>query len=152
MARLRRTARKSVPGGPYRVEGFRFPEQVVVFLSEHAPRRKSEKIQWVICRFPAGIDIVYLIIFWGCHIERGCNVVYAHLDKEVERAYGVWLRAPGQSGKQNVGARWMRSVEGGGRWTEYSGGVKRQTKESGSARDVARFKELNGMVRENSGD
>ncbi|XP_074360101.1 uncharacterized protein LOC141700179, partial [Apium graveolens] len=27
MARLRRTARKSVPGGPYRVEGFRLPEQ-----------------------------------------------------------------------------------------------------------------------------
>ncbi|KAL8145736.1 hypothetical protein AgCh_003764 [Apium graveolens] len=27
MTRLRRTARKSVPGGPYRVEGFRLPEQ-----------------------------------------------------------------------------------------------------------------------------
>ncbi|KAL8089228.1 hypothetical protein AgCh_038857 [Apium graveolens] len=34
MARLRRTARKSVPGGPYRVEGFRLSEQVVQFLSE----------------------------------------------------------------------------------------------------------------------
>ncbi|KAL8119673.1 hypothetical protein AgCh_016967 [Apium graveolens] len=32
MARLRRTARKSVPGGPYRVEGFQLPEQV---SSEH---------------------------------------------------------------------------------------------------------------------
>ncbi|KAL8132551.1 hypothetical protein AgCh_008149 [Apium graveolens] len=38
MVRLRRTARKSVPGGPYRVEGFRLPEQVVVFLSEQALR------------------------------------------------------------------------------------------------------------------
>ncbi|XP_074343592.1 uncharacterized protein LOC141682795 isoform X3 [Apium graveolens] len=27
MVRLRRTARKSVPGGPYRVEGFQLPEQ-----------------------------------------------------------------------------------------------------------------------------
>ncbi|KAL8149340.1 hypothetical protein AgCh_006378 [Apium graveolens] len=27
MARLRRTARKSVPGGPYHVEGFQLPEQ-----------------------------------------------------------------------------------------------------------------------------
>ena len=68
MARLRRTARKSVPGGPYRVEGFRLSEQVVVFLSEHAPRGKSVKIQWVIYRFPAGIDIVYLIIFWVCKL------------------------------------------------------------------------------------
>ncbi|KAL8093650.1 hypothetical protein AgCh_035510 [Apium graveolens] len=40
MARLRRTARKSVPGGPYRGEGFRLPEQVVVFLSEKALSQK----------------------------------------------------------------------------------------------------------------
>ncbi|KAL8120809.1 hypothetical protein AgCh_017842 [Apium graveolens] len=40
MARLRRTARKSVSGGLYRVEGFRFPEQVVVFLSEKALSQK----------------------------------------------------------------------------------------------------------------
>ncbi|KAL8136242.1 hypothetical protein AgCh_010734 [Apium graveolens] len=31
MVRLRRTARKSVPGGPYRVEGFQMPEQVFQF-------------------------------------------------------------------------------------------------------------------------
>ncbi|WOG86659.1 hypothetical protein DCAR_0205876 [Daucus carota subsp. sativus] len=86
------------------------------------------------------------------HTERECNVVYAHPDKEVERAYGVWLRAPGRSSKQYVGARWLRNAEGGGRWTEYGGGVKRQTEESGSTGDVARFKELNGVVRENSGD
>ncbi|KAL8110718.1 hypothetical protein AgCh_026455 [Apium graveolens] len=36
MVRLRRTARKSVPGDPYRVKGFRLPEQVVKFLSEQA--------------------------------------------------------------------------------------------------------------------
>ncbi|KAL8117818.1 hypothetical protein AgCh_015644 [Apium graveolens] len=40
MTRLRRTARKSVPGGPHRVEGFRLPEQVVVFLSEKALSQK----------------------------------------------------------------------------------------------------------------
>ena len=78
MARLRRTARKSVPGGPYRVEGFRLPEQVVVIMSELAPRKKCIKIQWVICRFPAGIDIVYLIIFWVCKLYfmiGSCNLV-----------------------------------------------------------------------------
>ncbi|KAL8094304.1 hypothetical protein AgCh_035998 [Apium graveolens] len=40
MARLRRTARKSVPGGPYRVEGFQLPEQVVQVMSELAPRKR----------------------------------------------------------------------------------------------------------------
>ncbi|KAL8090965.1 hypothetical protein AgCh_040148 [Apium graveolens] len=33
MARLRRTARKSVPGRPYRVEGFRLPEQVQIKIA-----------------------------------------------------------------------------------------------------------------------
>lgn len=28
------------------------------------------------------------------HFERDCGIVYAHPDKEIERAYGVWLRAP----------------------------------------------------------
>ncbi|KAL8156465.1 hypothetical protein AgCh_001529 [Apium graveolens] len=37
MAMLRRTARNSVPGGPYRVEGFRLPEQVVANLGLVVP-------------------------------------------------------------------------------------------------------------------
>ena len=78
MARLRRTARKSVPGGPYRVEGFQLQEQVVQVMSELAPRKWCLKIQWVICRFPAGIDIDYLIIFWVCKLYfmiGSCNLV-----------------------------------------------------------------------------
>ena len=43
MARLRRTARKSVPGGPYRVEGFQLPEQVVQVMSELAPSKEVFK-------------------------------------------------------------------------------------------------------------
>lgn len=29
------------------------------------------------------------------HTERECSVVYANPDKEIERAYGTWLRAQG---------------------------------------------------------
>ncbi|KAL8122442.1 hypothetical protein AgCh_018969 [Apium graveolens] len=35
MARLRRTTRKSVPGGPYRIEDFRLPEQFSKALQQH---------------------------------------------------------------------------------------------------------------------
>ena len=63
MARLRRTARKSVPGGPYRVEGFQFPEQVVQVMCEQALSQKGVKIQWVICRFHVGIDYVNMVLF-----------------------------------------------------------------------------------------
>ena len=78
MARFRRTARKSVPGDPYHVEGFRLPDQVVVFVSKLAPRKNCLKIQWVICRFPARIDTVYLIIFLVCKLYfmiGSCNLV-----------------------------------------------------------------------------
>ncbi|XP_074336503.1 uncharacterized protein At4g02000-like [Apium graveolens] len=39
------------------------------------------------------------------HTERECNIVYANPEKEIERAYGTWLRASGRGGKQNAGAR-----------------------------------------------
>lgn len=39
------------------------------------------------------------------HSERECSVVYANPDKLVERAYGVWLRAPSRNSKAGAGAR-----------------------------------------------
>ncbi|KAL8157992.1 hypothetical protein AgCh_002628 [Apium graveolens] len=49
MVRLRGTARKSVPGGPYRFEGFQLPEHVVQVMSELAPsKEKFGKIDVVV--------------------------------------------------------------------------------------------------------
>lgn len=47
------------------------------------------------------------------HSDRDCNVVYANPDKPVERAYGVWLRAPNRSNKIGAGARWLRNNNAG---------------------------------------
>ncbi|WOG99984.1 hypothetical protein DCAR_0519340 [Daucus carota subsp. sativus] len=86
------------------------------------------------------------------HAERECNIVYAHPEKEVEQAYGVWLRAPGRGGKQNVGARWLRNHEGrGGSMAAGGSGVK-QTEENGGQSNMARFTEIAGVVREKSGE
>lgn len=38
------------------------------------------------------------------HTERECSVVYANFDKDIEKEYGVWLRAPNRNEKQNMGA------------------------------------------------
>lgn len=39
------------------------------------------------------------------HSERDCAVVYANPGKEIERAYGTWLRAPGRGTRnENLGA------------------------------------------------
>ncbi|KAL8105916.1 hypothetical protein AgCh_029648 [Apium graveolens] len=44
--RLSHTARKSVPGGPYRIEGFRLPEQVE-FLEELLEELLDEKLNYL---------------------------------------------------------------------------------------------------------
>lgn len=51
------------------------------------------------------------------HTERECSVVYANPDKEIERAYGTWLRAPGRGRRQNACARWLRTPVAAGRST-----------------------------------
>ena len=72
--------------------------------------------------------------------------------KGVERAYGTWLRAQNRGGKQGVGSRWLRNMDGGGRWSEAGGGSGSQGNGGDSAKEVARFKEVKGVVRENPGD
>lgn len=84
------------------------------------------------------------------HTERDCNIVYENPDKEIERAYGVWLRAPGRNNKINVGARWLRNSEGGGSWMEHDGAANR-TADKGE-KNKARFEEIEGVVREMDGD
>lgn len=47
------------------------------------------------------------------HVERECSVVYANPDKQMEKYYGVWLKAPNRNVRNNVGARWLHNLDGG---------------------------------------
>ncbi|KAL8158305.1 hypothetical protein AgCh_002851 [Apium graveolens] len=85
------------------------------------------------------------------HADRDCAVVYANPEKEVERAYGPWLRAPTRNIQVNTGAKWLRnSGSKGSSSLEYGG--------SSVFRSAARrddlgpdFVEVDGIVREKSG-
>lgn len=85
------------------------------------------------------------------HTERECSIVYEHPEKEIDRAYGAWLRAPARSNKNKVGARWLRNPEGGGGWTEYGGGKANQATSSGE-KNQPRFEEVAGIMQEKNGD
>lgn len=86
------------------------------------------------------------------HSERDCNVVYANLEKMVEKAYGVWLRAPSRNAKNNTGARWLRSTSvGTGMWGHKHEGDG-STTGHGVDREVARFMEVDGVVRQKTDD
>lgn len=43
------------------------------------------------------------------HAEKDCAVVYANPDKEIEKAYGPWLRAQTKNAQMNTWARWLRT-------------------------------------------
>lgn len=54
------------------------------------------------------------------HSDRDCEVVYANPHKEIERAYGVWLRAPGKNVRNQVQAScWLRNGRDGGQTWEF---------------------------------
>lgn len=88
------------------------------------------------------------------HSERDCTVAYANPNKIIEKAYGTWLRAPVQNGRnQNIGARWLKN---GGDYGKS--GIARTSTTTGSgdddggARVAARFMEVDGHVGEILGD
>lgn len=88
------------------------------------------------------------------HQERDCAIVYANPDKEITRAYGTWLRAPGKNDKRmDVGAKWLRS-DGDGRkkWEEGTSGNRDETTVQGSGMMQARFMEVDGVVSEIQGE
>lgn len=60
------------------------------------------------------------------HSERDCAIVYANPDKEFDRAYGVWQRAPSRNASnKNTRARWLHNgLDGGSVWATYGDGAK----------------------------
>lgn len=80
------------------------------------------------------------------HAERDCNVVYAHPEKIVEKAYGTWLRAPNKNMRNNTGARWLINLgTGDGGWGS-SQNVPNTA--HGDGKEDARFMEIDGVIRQ----
>lgn len=86
------------------------------------------------------------------HSERECSIVYANPEKTIERAYGVWLRAPNRNVKTGTGARWLRSGnDDGNRWAGNNFGSTSSTNGDGGKTNEPRFMEVDGVMREIAG-
>lgn len=86
------------------------------------------------------------------HAERDCNIVYANPDKMIEKAYGVWLRAPNRNARNNTGARWLRNKKDGDGMWEAQNTRKETTTMHGGGRVEDRFKEVEGVIRQTPDD
>lgn len=88
------------------------------------------------------------------HSDRDCEVVYANPHKEIDRAYGVWLRAPGKNVRNQAQAsRWLRNGRDGGHaWGIHERQEKASTTAYGSQRAEAQFIETEDLIFEIPGN
>lgn len=116
-------------------------------------KREGDSWNWVNFKYEQLGTFCFVCGILG-HSERDCNIIYENPDKVVDKAYGVWLRAPSKNAtKSNAGARWLRTTSDG-----RSSWMKMNNKESmahtghGEGQEQPRFMEVDGVVREINGE
>lgn len=72
----------------------------------------------------------------------------------IDRAYGVWLRAPAKNAaKFNSGAEWLRNMnDGNSTWAKTTNQGTLSTMVYGGNQEGERFMEVDGVVRAVHGD
>lgn len=86
--------------------------------------------------------------------DRECGIVYANPNKNIERLYGTWLRAPVRGGKNlNIGVKWLRNATDGAQsWNLNSGSAGSSTNVNPSSNAGAKIMELDGQMDVNEGE
>ncbi|XP_074327899.1 uncharacterized protein LOC141665815 [Apium graveolens] len=76
-------------------------------------KREGDSWNWVNFKYERLGTFCFVCGILG-HSERDCNIINENPDKVVDKAYGVWLRAPSKNAtKSNAGARWLRTTSDG---------------------------------------
>lgn len=77
-------------------------------------KREGGTFSWISFKYERLSMFCFVCGFLG-HSDRECSIVYANPEKVIERAYGVWLRAPNKNAEnQNMGEKWLRNGQAGG--------------------------------------
>ncbi|KAL8108439.1 hypothetical protein AgCh_024775 [Apium graveolens] len=97
---------------------------------------------------PQGMELKEMEIW----VQKKNVMLYTRIwKKEVERAYGTWLRTQNRNTRSGPGARWLRNAEVGGRWSETGGSTGGQSS-SNVEKEMARFEERDEIIHEKDGD
>lgn len=114
-------------------------------------KREGGNWSWINFKYERLSNFCFVCGILG-HSDKDCDVVYAHPEKEVEKAYGSWLRAPVRNAKMNAGAKWLRNPAMDRSTSTGYGGVSKFRSEVVTRADVgAKFVEVDGMIREKTG-
>lgn len=149
---------KYVKSDPASLDGTWKPYvRIRVILDIQKPLRRRMKVKreggswsWINFKYERLGTFCFVCGIVG-HTEKDCNIVYANPEKEIERAYGTWLRAQNRNTRNGPGARWLRNVVVTGRWSESGESTAGQSS-SGVEKEMARFVERDGIIHEKNGD
>ncbi|WOH11863.1 hypothetical protein DCAR_0831359 [Daucus carota subsp. sativus] len=140
--------------------GWKLYQRIRVTMDLDKPLKRRMKIKreggdwsWVNFKYERLSTFCFVCGMLG-HSDRDCGIVYANTEKEIERAYGTWLRAPTRNtNTQNMGARWLRSSMNGSQTGGTGGGRAHQsTTVHGGDRVHAKFMDVDGKLGEFFGD
>ncbi|KAL8092120.1 hypothetical protein AgCh_034421 [Apium graveolens] len=117
MARLRRTARKSVPGGPYGVEGFQLPEQIKDSISWNIVINGSFSQDGVLRNglflFSKAVGTVQNSLLRFYVVDSGVGVAQMLFDEMRERdvvSWSVMIGGYAQNGEAGVALELFREM------------------------------------------
>ncbi|XP_074346236.1 uncharacterized protein LOC141685007 [Apium graveolens] len=103
--------------------GWRPYIRIRVVLNTEKPLKRRMKIKregnnwsWINFKYEK-MGTFYFVCGIIGHSERDCAIIYANHDKQIDKAYGTWLRAQSKGAKPNAGSRWIRNAgRGEGVW------------------------------------
>lgn len=135
--------------------GWKMYSGIRVTMNLEKPWKKRTKIKrggdwsWINFKYERLSVLCFICGMLG-HRERDCGIAYANPDKEITRAYGVWLRAPTKNNKTaNIRAKWLRNGGDGSKfWDEGNSQVKQSATVHGRDKAEARFMEVDGKITE----
>lgn len=114
-------------------------------------KRENGTFTWINFKYERLSTFCFVCGHLG-HSDRDCEIVYANPLKMIERAYGVWLRAPSKSAqKQNVRSKWLRNGPNGGYNSSSEGHGTAITTMYGGEGSTMNFMETDGVVSEKVG-
>ena len=82
--------------------------RIRVTINVHKPLKRRMKIKreggewsWLNFKYERLGTFCFVCGTLG-HTERDCDIIYVNPEKEIERAYDTWLRAPNQNSRSNT--------------------------------------------------
>lgn len=114
-------------------------------------KRENGTFSWINFKYERLSTFCFVCGLIG-HSDRDCAIVYDNPAKVIERAYGVWLRAPSKNAQsQKLGSKWLRNGPNSGYNIAVEACGTTTTSKQGGEGSMRNLMETEGVLSENVG-